>query len=337
MNKQLLGKQAQNNSMLLFDTIHAFVKNHNLINHNQTIIIGLSGGPDSVFLTHLSVSLKPLYNLTLVAAHLDHGWRAESAGDVLFCKNLSEKLGIPFVSQQLASLPLSLKYNGSKEEIGRKARRYFLEQVATDYNAHAIALGHHAHDQQETFFIRLVRGASLTGLTGMKPQEKQYIRPLLTTNKQAIIAYLEQENIPFIIDASNDQDIYLRNRIRKSVLPALQACDDRFDANFMNTLQRIQEAEAFLEQYVATIFSELAQQDQKLTVQYQQIFDQHPTISYRLILHWLCLEKIPFTPSESFFNEIMRFLSSKGGGKHQLHPSWIIVKKKNLAWVEKIH
>ena len=222
----------------LFDTIHSFANSHKLLADNQTIIIGLSGGPDSVFLLHFLAHLRPTYNLTLVAAHLDHQWRENSADDVLFCRQLCDTLNIPLASNTISDLGLSLKFNGSQEEIGRKARRFFLESVKAQQNAHTIALGHHAQDQQETFFIRLVRGASLSGLTGMKVKEKDYIRPLLATNKKVILEYLHANNISYLRDPSNESDAYLRNRIRKHVIPALQLCDTRFETNFASTLER---------------------------------------------------------------------------------------------------
>ncbi len=168
----------------LLSTIQAYNEKKGLIHDGARIIIGLSGGPDSVFLLHALAQLRTTRKLFLVAAHLDHEWRTESAQDMQFCKTLAESYAIPFVAKKISQLSLSYKSNGSKEEYGRKARRFFFESLAQEYNADAIALAHHADDQQETFFIRLMRGATVSGLYGMKPKDGLYIRPLLSIKKK---------------------------------------------------------------------------------------------------------------------------------------------------------
>lgn len=323
------------NNPELISTIHSFITINRLLTPSSKIIVGLSGGPDSVFLMHVLIRLQKEYSLTIIAAHLDHEWRAESFKDVQFCTELCTKLGIQLIVQKISDLGLNLKFNGSKEEMGRKARRFFLEKVCAEQQAQAIALGHHAQDQQETFFIRLLRGASLTGLTAMKIQEQRYIRPLLHTNKSDILAYLQENAIPFIIDPTNASDTYLRNRIRAQVIPALKVCDARFDANFMATMQRLQETESFLDDLAAQSFKTIATQADKWHIDLPQFITLHPALRYRLLLHWFCLEHIPFTPSQSFFDEVIRFLESPTNRKHALHTHWVLVKKKNLAWIEK--
>ena len=146
----------------MIKAIHAFIAHHNLIFANKTVVVGLSGGPDSVFLLHL---LSTKFNIDLIAAHLDHEWRPDSHKDVEFCRDLAKKYDVPFVTQEISELPISLKFDGSLEDVGRRARRFFFESICTSHNADLIAVAHHAQDQQETFFIRLLRGASLTGLT----------------------------------------------------------------------------------------------------------------------------------------------------------------------------
>ncbi len=322
------------NKPALIPNLHAFIKINRLVIPDSTIIIGLSGGPDSVFLLHLLVGLRETYNLKLIAAHLDHEWRAESHQDVQFCQRLCDQLGVPLVHQNISDLGLTFKFNGSKEDIGRKARRFFLQKICAEYHAHAIALGHHAQDQQETFFIRLLRGASLSGLTGMKAHEGIYIRPLLQTDKAEILAYLEQHASAYLADPSNESDIYLRNRIRASVIPALKLCDNRFDTNFAATMQRLQETESFLEDLTRHTFQTIATFSDSWRVDCTQLLALHPTLRYRIVLHWFCLEKIPFTPSQSFFDEIIRFLDSEGSKKHAVHTDWMMIKKQHLAWID---
>lgn len=310
--------------------INHYITEKNIIKDNSLIIIGLSGGPDSVFLLHYLANVRREKNLTLIAAHLDHGWRPESAQDAQFCKELCNTYEVPLITKKMADLNFTIKNNGSQEEIGRKARRHFFESGAKEYNASAIALAHHADDQQETFFIRLIRGASLAGLTGMKSKDGLYIRPLLGVQKDKIVEYLDQNKIPYVIDASNQSDEYLRNRIRNTVIPALKIADDRFDTNFHTTHKQLQETEDFLQNLMLQNFAEIANNS---AIKIDRLLAMHPMLRNRIVMHWLIANKIPFTPSQGLFDEIVRFLENPGNGKHVLHQKWHIAKKDNSATI----
>jgi tRNA(Ile)-lysidine synthase len=320
--------------MHLIQKIKIFSITHNLIQQNDKIIIGLSGGPDSVFLLHMLLQLQQEYNLTLIAAYLNHEWRAQAHQEEQFCHALAQKHGIPFVSQKLSALSKQFVYKGSKEEYARNARRFFLESVVQQYNANHIALGHHAQDQQETFFIRLIRGSSLTGLTAIKPQHGIYIRPLLETNKKDILMWLHEHNISYAIDTSNESQDFLRNRIRATVLPALHECDKRFDSNFLKTMHRLQETELFLEKATLNAFATIAtQKNGTLIINCIQLSTIDTILHPRIILHWLITEQVKFPITESFLDEILRFLLSSRGGTHTITPQWSIIKKQNEAYI----
>jgi tRNA(Ile)-lysidine synthase len=295
----------------------------------KKIIVGLSGGPDSVFLLHI---LKD-FNLNMVAAHLDHGWRKESKHDEAFCKKLCEKLTIPYTTAHAQDLKITVAYNGSKEEVGRKLRRHFFKKILHQENADYIALAHHAQDQQETFFLRLIRGCSLAGLTAIKPLNKSYIRPLLTTSKKDILDYLKTNTIEYVTDHTNEDDSFLRNRIRKNILPTLEQIDPRFEQKFISSLETLQQENELLQK--------LAQQSYK-SVFCQNIGDKKTFCSLpailqkRLIITWLCTQSAPFSPSDGHLTEIIRFVSHERGGIHQVHPDWKIVKKNAKFWLEKL-
>ena len=173
----------------MISKVRKFIEKHRIIEPNSTIVVGLSGGPDSVCLLHVLRQLQEEYGLVLIAAHLDHEWRNNSKEDARFCKQYAESLGIHFVEAKASEIVGVRKYNGSKEELGRRLRRSFFESVMQKNNGHSIALGHHANDQQETFFLRMMRGASIAGLSGMKPKERGYLRPLLGCHKHEILEY----------------------------------------------------------------------------------------------------------------------------------------------------
>ena len=316
--------------------IRKYIKKYNLIPQNTKIILGLSGGPDSVFLLDLLSELQTEGLIQeVIAAHLDHEWRIESPLDEQFCAKIAKKYNTPFTSSRISDLGLELKFEGSKEEMGRKARRYFFEQVRKKYNADTIALAHHAQDQQETFFIRLIRGASLSGLTAMKPKHGHYIRPLLETNKQDLVNYLDTHKIPYLTDPSNISQEFLRNRIRKQVIPALQKCDARFDQNFQTTIHRLQKTEFFLENLTKQTFNEISTESQGVFyVNLKLLLNLDPIILYRILIHWLITQNVKFPISEGFLDEIIKFLKQPGSKKHQLHPNWILARKKGIAHIK---
>jgi len=313
-------------------SIRTYIEKKGLIHDEATLILGLSGGPDSVFLLHTLAHLRAEKKLTLIAAHLDHNWRPESANDAQFCNELAQKYDVPFIGKTIAELNLSLKFNGSKEEIGRKARRQFFESVAKEYNATAIALAHHADDQMETFFIRMVRGASLAGLAGMKAKEGLYIRPLLEIKKQDILNYLHEHKIHYVIDSSNQSDEYLRNRIRNNVIPALQKADERFEQTFISTHAQLTQTEEFLHELTATTLAQISDEQGSLSI--TLLLSLHPILRNRILINWLIARKVPFIPSQSLFDEITRFLEKSGNGKHNFYGKWDLIKNNGKILIK---
>ncbi len=304
-----------------------------LITPNTTVIIGLSGGPDSVYLLHHVMHVRESLGLSLIAAHLDHEWRASSKDDVAFCQRLCAGLQIPLEIGYASHLTHTIVPNGSQEEVGRKLRRLFLEQVRAAHQASDILLAHHQDDQLETFFINLIRGTTIAGLGGMKAHDGFFVRPLLQITKQDILAYLAEHSIPYQIDPTNESDAYLRNRIRSNLIPAFAACDDRSKKNLTRAMKNLEETERFLkivtEQALVSVVAP-SETDHR-TLDLQKFFALNPYLQYRVLAQWLSLETNGAArSSESFLQEIMRFLQSPRGGTHELSPEWELEKAKGL-------
>ena len=324
------------NSYNLLRTIDATTEKYNLLPAQSKVILGLSGGPDSMMLLHYLQSKHASGEISLIAAHLDHEWRLTSKNDVEFCAQQAHKLGIKFIASKISELAFKPKFNGSKEDLGRLMRRHFFETIRKQEEADYIALAHHMQDQQETFFMRMIRGSSLAGLTAMKPLQGYYIRPLLEINREDILAYLEQNKIPYLIDPSNESDLFLRNRIRNKVLPILRAIDHRFDQNFIRTLAQLKETDEFLDEITINTFASVSSIfEHHRIVDTKKFNTLHLILKKRIIIAWLVEEKVPFTPSEKFLREIITFLSKPTGKTHQLHATWSINKKKSLAIISK--
>lgn len=325
----MIMKKASTN-LSLINHFEQFTTAYEHILAQGPVIIGLSGGPDSVALVHLMANFCAQRSIRLIAAYLDHGWRAESAHDADWCNNLCRSLSIEFVSNHIDEFRNKLVMNGSKEEYARNARRLMFEQVANEVNATVIALAHHQNDQEETFFIRLVRGASLTGLTGMKPVDGRYIRPLLAATKQEIIEYLEAHRIDYLIDQTNQSADYLRNRIRNHVIPTLKACDKRFEKTLSTTMARLALTEEYLAQETDKLYHAITLNN---VLNCRLLKDIHPIMRHRIILKWLCAHTVKFPVSQAFLDEIERYLLAGTARTHQVNQVWSIQKKHHRATI----
>jgi tRNA(Ile)-lysidine synthase len=229
---------------MILDKVKATIKKYNLINKSDTIVIGVSGGADSVALFYLLCSLKKEFRLNLHVAHLDHMIRKDSDKDARFVKKLAEKRKIPVTTAQINVKGLSKK--GSLEEVARRVRLGFLFKVARDIKSKKIALGHNLDDQAETVLMRILRGAGLYGLNGILPKREisgfQVIRPLIEVKRKEIESYLNKRHIDRCLDASNLEDIYFRNKVRNRLLPLLAR---EYNKNIKEVLSNMAECVGF--------------------------------------------------------------------------------------------
>ncbi len=182
---------------MIIDKAIKTIKRCSLIRQGDRIVVGVSGGPDSVALLYILNSLKNKFKITLHVAHLDHMLRKDSHQDRIFVENLAKKLKLPVTATNINVKAIAKR--GSVEEIARNARLGFLFKVAKDINADRIALGHNLDDQAETILMRIIRGTGLYGLSGILPKRQIYgytiIRPLIEVRRNKITAYLKKKKI----------------------------------------------------------------------------------------------------------------------------------------------
>lgn len=206
------------------------------------LLVGLSGGVDSVVLLHLLKQLSPLRGFTLAAAHLDHAIRPESAEDALVVEGLCRNWDVPLTTERCDVLSLAKAGKLSIEMAAREARREFLRRTAAEQDMDFIVLAHHRDDQAETFLLRLLRGTGFSGLAGMLPCHGQWLRPLLHISREQVLKYARQQNLEWREDSSNLDSRYLRNKIRHHLLPQLREYNPRLEERF-DLLCRQQQAE----------------------------------------------------------------------------------------------
>lgn len=202
--------------------IHKTIKKYGLLEKGDSVVVGVSGGPDSIALLTGLVHLMKQYDLKLTVAHFNHGLRGrESDADEKYSRDLAEKLGLNFCAGNMDRK--KNKKGLSPEDFYRRQRYDFLYKTAADYKARKIALGHHLNDQAETVLLNMLRGSGREGLKGILPmREGKIIRPLLETSRQEIISFLRKSHIPYREDSSNPNRVYLRNKIRAGLIPYLK-------------------------------------------------------------------------------------------------------------------
>jgi tRNA(Ile)-lysidine synthase len=198
------------------------ISRHRMISEGDSVIVAVSGGPDSVCLLNILHALKNELHIHLVVAHFDHGLRpAEDESETAFARALAESLKLPFETAR--GRLLAKKTRGSREEVARNARYAFLEKVRKKHKAQKIALGHNLNDQAETILMRLLRGSGPSGLTGIPPcRDGEIIRPLVEIERLEIENFLKAKRLASVTDSSNLKVDYLRNKIRLKLMPLLE-------------------------------------------------------------------------------------------------------------------
>lgn len=235
------------------------LRRERLVPPGATVVCGLSGGPDSMALVRVLLDLADDLDCRVVAAHLDHALRAESADDAAFCADICREWGVPLLSERLVEGVLGGP-GGNVEGRARAARYAFLTRVAREHDGGLVAVGHHAEDRAETFLAQLVRGAGPRGLSLPRyRREDGVIRPLLDRTRAEILEFLAAREIPYRSDPTNDDGSNLRSRLRRDVLPLLARENPEVVRAIGRASVSLGALDAFLEEVAARALEELCE------------------------------------------------------------------------------
>ncbi len=216
-----------------------FITQHQMIQPKETVLVGVSGGVDSLALLYALHTLRNQLNCHLHIAHLDHGFREDSADDAAYVAEQADRLDLPISRDRIDVPQLIRDQKLSAEMAARRARYQFYEQISERIGATKIALGHHRGDQSETVLMNLLRGAGASGLKGMLPvRAGKFIRPLLAFSRKEIEDYVAQLGLRPRCDTTNSQLDYLRNRVRLELIPSLER---GYNSNVQNALNQTAE------------------------------------------------------------------------------------------------
>lgn len=205
-------------------------------NDSASILVGLSGGADSVALTHSLNALSKKYGFRLYAAHVHHGLRGETADrDENFSKCFAESLGIRFFSLRSDVRKIAAESGISEELAGRQVRYDFFERLCNEYSIERIATAHHKNDNAETILMNFMRGSGISGLCGIPYERGRIIRPLLDVRRDQIEKYCDENGLEYVTDETNMENIYTRNKIRHILIPEIEKL---FNPSFIDTVTK---------------------------------------------------------------------------------------------------
>lgn len=292
------------------------IKTYNMIQEGDTIIVGLSGGPDSLALMNVLYDLKDQLKVSLVAVHVNHLLRGDDADeDERFVKNYCEGKSIPCYVFRKDVTKIAEAQKKSFEEAGRDARYEAFDFVSKTYENYKIAVAHNKNDISETFFINLMRGAGIDGLASIDYSRVGHIiRPLLGCSRIEIEAYCEACSLTPRIDHTNMENHYLRNKIRNQLIPML---NDIFELDSVESIYRsteiLKNEKAFIQKHIETVFEQITVRENDMIVLELSPFNQlSDAEKYHLIR--LCIKKVRGHLTNISYDKVLRIANLKRVG-----------------------
>ena len=266
---------------MLKEEVLKTIETYNLIEMNDKIVIGVSGGPDSICLLHVLYGLKEKLGIEIVVAHVNHMLRDVADLETEYVQNFCKKLGIQCYVKKADILEISKTQKKGTEEVGRQIRYDFFDEVAKKTNSNKIATAHNSNDRAETVILNILRGSGLSGLKGIEPiRDNKYIRPLINTDRQDIENYCNDNKLEPKYDKTNNENIYTRNKVRNTVIPYIKK---EINPNIIKTINRLSSLATEENEYLQAITK---QEFENLLIEKTEniILDLHKFNSLNLVI-----------------------------------------------------
>ncbi len=264
------------------------IKEYNLISRNDKIVLAVSGGPDSITMLHIFISLRKEYNLSLYVAHVNHMIRENAKLDEEFVKEFCIKNDVPCFVKKVDVLKKANEDKIGTEEAGRNVRYEFFNEVLNNTGSDKIAIAHNKNDSVETVILNIIRGTGTAGLIGIESKNGRYIRPLIRSERIDIERYCRENNLNPRIDESNSENIYNRNKVRNIIIPYIK---DKFNPNIINTIDKlsdiIKEEEIYINNIVNNIYKKILieERDDYIKVNLKEFNNQELLIRKKMIFY----------------------------------------------------
>jgi tRNA(Ile)-lysidine synthase len=295
-----VGQKKKGYGMLL--KVKRYIEENRMLETGDKIVLGVSGGADSLCLFLLFMQLQTEYDLSVFVVHVNHGIRQEAQADGEFVKELCEKYNVPFFLFEENVPELAKKWKMTEEAAGRKCRYQRFYQVMREVNANKLATAHHMGDQAETLLFHLIRGSNLAGMAGIRPVsrmctimgelheeegENLLIRPLLCVEKTEIEKWLEACGATWCRDATNQDNRYARNRLRNVVLPELTHINSRAVSHIAEFAECAAKYQAFFQKAVENYTKQFVKLGESCETDHQRLLQQEQVLAEGIIYEML--------------------------------------------------
>ena len=314
--------------MELFREILKVNKKYNLIENNDIIVVGFSGGPDSVFLVEMLKKLQNFINFKIYLVHINHLLRGKDAiSDENFSFEYAKKNNLEIFIKRIPVKEIAKEVGKTLEEVGREERYKFFSEIYKKVGANKIATAHNKDDQIETFLFRLIRGASLQGLEGIKIKNNNIIRPISEIYKKDILDYLNKNEIQYKIDKTNFENEFTRNSIRLDLIPFIE---ERYNIKFKDKIFSLIKEIRENNQNNSLNLSDYTDSENRIILEKTKFlsnFDKKNLLS-------LFLNKKNIEVNRNKIDEISSLIKSNGTKKIDLDKSYRIVKDYTYLYIE---
>ena len=314
--------------MELFREILNINKKYNLIENDDIIVVGFSGGPDSVFLVEMLKKLQHFFNFKIYLVHINHLLRGEDAdSDENFSFEYAKKNNLEIFIKRIPVKEIAKEVGKTLEEVGREERYKFFSEIYEKVGATKIATAHNKDDQIETFLFRLIRGTSLQGLEGIKIKNNNVIRPISEIYKKDILEYLNKNEIQYKIDKTNFENEFTRNSIRLDLIPFIE---ERYNIKFKDKIFSLIKEIRENNQNNSLNLSDYTDSENRIILEKTKFlsnFDKKNLLS-------LFLNKKNIEVNRNKIDEISSLIKSNGTKKIDLDKSYRIVKDYTYLYIE---
>ena len=275
---------------MLFEEVLNTINENNLIENEDKIVVGVSGGPDSMSLLNILIKIKKenIYNIDIVVSHINHMIRQEADSETMYVQKFCKANNIKCYVKREDVTKLAKDQKVGTEELGRKIRYDFFEEVLNKTGANKIATAHNANDNAVTVLMNIIRGTGISGLKGIDIKRNKFIRPLLKSKRSDIEQYCIEENLDPKFDKTNKENIYTRNKVRNMLIPYIE---ENFNPNIIEAINKMSdiadEENNYIKEQVTKTYTEILVSKEANTIQLdlKKFNMQQLVIKNRLVLY----------------------------------------------------
>ena len=325
---------------MLKEKVLETIKKYNLITEEDKVVIGVSGGPDSICLLHVLNELKKELKIELYVAHVNHMLREVADAETEYVQDTCKKMQVECFVKKVNILELAKKEKKGTEEVGRNARYEFFDEVLTKTNSNKIATAHNSNDRAETVILNILRGSGLSGLKGIEAiRDEKYIRPIIEIDRESIEKYCNENKLNPKYDESNSENIYSRNKVRNELIPYIKK---EFNQNIISTINRLSEVAREENEYLQKItkkeYQEISKKEDDIIILDLKRFNNLELVIKRRLILYTIYEVIHTTKGIEKVNidDIIKLCSNNIGNKYlkPIKEIKIYIKKGKIYFIK---